>query len=39
MSKKKEFSGKDLNEALAAAASSLGISIDDVHYRFIDEGR
>jgi predicted RNA-binding protein Jag len=39
MSKKKEFTGKDLNEALNAAASNLGISIDDVHYRFIDEGR
>ncbi len=39
MNKKKEFSGKDLNEALNAASATLGISIDDIHYRFIDEGR
>ncbi len=39
MRRKKEFIGKDLNEALARAATEVGIHQDEVHYRFIDEGR
>ena len=39
MRRKKEFNGKDLNEALAKAATALDIHQDEVHYRFIDEGR
>ena len=39
MSNTKEFTGKDLEEALARAAADLGIHQDEVHYRFIDEGR
>ena len=39
MRNKKEFTGKDLAEALTRAAADLGIHQDEVHYRFIDEGR
>jgi len=39
MGRKKEFNGKDFNEALGKAATALGIHQDEVHYRFIDEGR
>ena len=39
MRRKKEFIGKDLNEALANAATRLGVHQDKVHYRFLDEGR
>jgi spoIIIJ-associated protein len=39
MRRKKEFIGKDLNEALAKAATRLDVHQDEVHYRFIDEGR
>ena len=39
MRRKKEFNGKDLNEALSKAATRLAIHQDEVHYRFIDEGR
>jgi|GEM_PF-2197907 len=39
MSKKKQYHGKDLNDALNVAAADLGITTDDIHYRFIDEGR
>lgn len=39
MARKKEFTGKDLDQALSRAASDLGIHQDDVHYRFLDEGR
>ena len=39
MQRKKEFIGKDLNDALVQAANRLGIHQDEVHYRFIDEGR
>lgn len=39
MRRKKEFNGKDLNEALAKAATVLEVHQDEVHYRFLDEGR
>ncbi len=39
MARKKEFTGKDLDQALTRAARDLGIHQDDVHYRFLDEGR
>jgi spoIIIJ-associated protein len=39
MARKKEFIGKDLDEALAKAANRLDIHQDEVHYRFLDEGR
>ncbi len=39
MRNNKEFTGKDLEEALTRAATDLGIHQDEVHYRFIDEGR
>lgn len=35
----KEFEGKDLDEALAAASSALGISEDELHYEMLEQGR
>ena len=37
--KKHEFEGKDLEEALEAASSSLGIAEPDLDYEILEQGR
>lgn len=39
MSEEREFEGKDLEEALEAASSSLGIPEADLHYEMVEQGR
>jgi len=39
MSEDREFEGKDLDEALALAATTLGIPQDDLHYEIVEQGR
>lgn len=39
MSEQLEFEGKDLDEAVAAAAAALRIPVEQVQYRLVDEGR
>ena len=39
MIEEREFEGKDLDEALDEAATSLGISRDELHYEMVEQGR
>ena len=39
MSEEREFEGEDLETALAAAESALGIPADELHYEMIEQGR
>lgn len=39
MIEEREFEGKDLEEALDEAATSLGISHDELHYEMVEQGR
>jgi spoIIIJ-associated protein len=39
MTTDREFEGKDLEAALAAAASALGVPAEELHYEMIEQGR
>jgi spoIIIJ-associated protein len=39
MSERREFEGRDLDEAVRTAAAALGVPAAEVHYELLDEGR
>ncbi len=39
MNDEREFEGKDLEQAVAAAAAELGVAPEDLHYEMVEQGR